>query len=90
MKKLAATIIAATSLIPTGALADHEYEERCGRYGCNEYDYDYGNRGDNSRGRERGAFSPGPFDRSPVDFSGSCISLNCSGREDRQEEQPPE
>lgn len=53
-------------LFPSTAFADHDYEdERCGRYGCNEYRHDYGNRGDNSNGRDRGAFSPDLQD-SPV------------------------
>lgn len=27
----------------------------------------------------RGSFSPGPFDRSPVDVHDNCVSLDCSG-----------
>lgn len=51
----------------------------------------YGNGNDQRRRCEegaqcRGSFSPGPFDRSPIDFSGSCISLNCSGRDRDREE----
>lgn len=52
------------------------HEEECYGDQCysQEYDYDYGNRGDNSRNRERGAFSPGPFDDSPVDaFNNACL-----------------
>lgn len=50
---------------------------------------DYGNRRNNNRGRR--SFSPGPFDRSPIDMRNACISLDCSGREpDRRDEPPPE
>lgn len=82
------------------ALISHEYDDGCwegecydeGGYGGGGQDYDQWNNEDRNRnrGRNRGAFSPGPFDRSPVDFSGSCISLNCSGRDDRGDEPPPE
>jgi hypothetical protein len=53
---------------------------------------DYGHNRRDDRNRNRGAFSPGPFDRSPVDFSNSCISLDCSGRDDgrrRRGDEPP-
>lgn len=43
---------------------------------------EYGNGNDNRRchGRGcRGSFSPGPFDRSPVDIHDNCVSLDCSG-----------
>lgn len=56
-------------------LISHE-EPRCYEGDCYEqdYQYDYGNHGDNSRNRERGAFSPGPFDDSPVDaFNNACL-----------------
>jgi hypothetical protein len=38
----------------------------------------------NARGDCRGSFSPGPFDRSPVEIHDNdvCISPNCSGRSD--------
>lgn len=59
------------------------------------YYYDEDNWGgedrNRNRGRNRGAFSPGPFDRSPIDMRNACISLDCSGREpDRGEQPPPE
>lgn len=62
---------------------------------CGEGSYsggDYGHNRRDDRNRNRGAFSPGPFDRSPVDFSDSCISLDCSGRDDgrrRRDDEPP-
>lgn len=44
---------------------------------------DYGNGNDQRRCHEsencRGSFSPGPFDRSPVDVHDNCVSLDCSG-----------
>jgi hypothetical protein len=63
---------------------DCDWEGDCGGQ---DYDQNYGSRDDRNRNRNRnrGAFSPGPFDRSPIDFSGSCISLNCSGRDDRND-----
>lgn len=51
---------------------------------------DYGHNRRDDRNRNRGAFSPGPFDRSPVDFSNSCISLDCSGRDEGRRRQPPD
>lgn len=51
---------------------------------------DYGHNRRDDRNRNRGAFSPGPFDRSPVDFSNSCISLDCSGREKNDRRRDPE
>jgi hypothetical protein len=56
---------------------------------------DYGNGNDQRRchrseGDCRGSFSPGPFDRSPIDFSNSCISLDCSGREKDDKKKPPQ
>lgn len=57
---------------------------------CGEHDYrqDYGSYDRNrNRGRNRGAFSPGPFDRSPLDFRNACISLDCSNRDKRDDQQ---
>lgn len=56
-------------------------EQECENSGC-------GN--ENSRGRNRGAFSPGPFDRSPVDFRDNCISLDCGDGNKKDEVQSPE
>lgn len=59
-----------------------------------DYDQRYGSEDDRNRNRDRdrGAFSPGPFDRSPIDFSGSCFSLDCSGQDERRrrEDETPE
>lgn len=45
---------------------------------------EYGNGNDQRkcyRGENcRGSFSPGPFDRSPVDIHDNCISLDCGNR----------
>lgn len=69
---------------------DCDWEGNCGDGSYSGGDYGHNRRDD--RNRNRGAFSPGPFDRSPIDFSDSCISLDCSGREkkDRRDEPPPE
>lgn len=65
MRKIIVIAIAAAGMFPTAAIADHE-EERCGRYGCNQYEHDYSNNDRNrNRGRDRGAFSPDLQD-SPV------------------------
>lgn len=79
-------------------LVSHEYRDGgdCEWEGdCGGQDYDQWNNEDRNRNRNRnrGAFSPGPFDRSPVDFSNSCISLDCSGRDEgrrRRDEPPPD
>lgn len=60
------------------------YDSECSNQ---DYDQDYGNRGDQSRCRGnncRGSFSPGPFDRSPVDIHDNqvCISPDCSSHND--------
>lgn len=58
------------------------------------YDQNYGSRDDRnrSRNRNRGAFSPGPFDRSPVDaFNGNTICLPGSTcySDGKKKDQPP-
>ena len=80
-------------------LINHE-QGRCYDSECSnqDYDQDYGNRGDQSRCRGnncRGSFSPGPFDRSPVDIHDNqvCISPNCSSHNDNErnpDERQPE
>lgn len=56
-----------------------------------EYEDNWGGEDRNrNRGRNRGAFSPGPFDRSPIDMRNACISLDCSGREPAPDEDQPE
>jgi len=60
------------------------------------YDQNYGSRDDRnrSRNRNRGAFSPGPFDRSPVDaFNGNTVCLpgstcNVEDRRQPKEDEP--
>lgn len=80
-----------TGYRPAGVLISHErdcWDDDCG--GQNSSGGDYGHNRRDDRNRNRGAFSPGPFDRSPVDFSNSCISLDCSGRDEgRRRGQPP-
>lgn len=54
---------------------------------------DYGNGNDQRHCHEsqncRGSFSPGPFDRSPVDIHDNCISLDCGGYEKKPGGQKP-
>jgi hypothetical protein len=78
VKRLAVGIVALTALLPTGsAWANHDdrdcdWEGNCGQQ---EYRHDYSNHDRNrNQHRDRGAFSPGPFDRSPVDaFNNLCM-----------------
>lgn len=81
----------AAVLVPTPALADHDYD--CDWRGdCSGQEYDQWNSEQrNHNGRERGAFSPGPFDDSPVDaFNGICMpGATCHYDGDRQREQQP-
>lgn len=42
--------------------------------------------GDGRNDNRRAGISPGPFDRSPVEFRDVCISLDCSGRPEEGEE----
>lgn len=69
---------------------DCDWDGDCGGYDNGDrntgYGSDYGGNRRDDRNRNRGAFSPGPFDRSPIDFSYSCISLDCSGRDKKQDE----
>lgn len=52
--------------------------------GDNDYRQDYGSEDRNrNRHRNRGAFSPGPFDRSPIEMHDVCISLDCSDGRDK-------
>lgn len=81
MKKLAVGVLVISSLLPVGsAYADHYRGDRddCNREGnCNDQRRCSG---DNCRG----SFSPGPFDRSPVDIHDNnvCISPDCSSHRD--------
>lgn len=65
-------------------LVSHEYD--CDPYyepcGGDEYEQWNSDQRNHNR-RNRGAFSPGPFEDSPVDFRNNCISLDCGGRDDR-------
>lgn len=74
-------------------LVSHEYDERprCYEDGyCDGDEYDQWNSDQrNHNRRNRGAFSPGPFDDSPIRFENVCISVDCSGRE-RRDDPPPE
>lgn len=80
MRKVStAAIIFLGCSIPSPVLADHDYRgSDCydGECYSQEYDQNYGSGDDRNRnqGRERGAFSPGPFDDSPVDaFNNLCM-----------------
>lgn len=79
MKKFASILLVGmTTFIPANvAFADHYRGDQgdCNREGnCNDQRRC---QGDNCRG----SFSPGPFDRSPVDIHDNqvCISPDCSG-----------
>lgn len=76
------------SLAPI-VLVSHEGD--CWGDECDQWSQggDYGHNRRDDRNRNRGAFSPGPFDRSPIDFSNSCISLDCSDRR-RDDDRPPD
>lgn len=78
MRRIAIVVIALMTLTPA-AYADHEYD--------GGQDYDQWNQEDENRNRNRnrGAFSPGPFEDSPIDFRDNCISLDCGGREKKDE-----
>lgn len=62
--------------------------------GGQRYDQNYGSRDDRnrSRNRNRGAFSPGPFDRSPVDaFNNLCMpGATCNYGDPKKKDQPPD
>jgi hypothetical protein len=77
-------------------LVSHDYDDGYDDGGGGGYDYDDGGQGNGNDQRKcyrgencRGSFSPGPFDRSPIDFSDSCISLDCSGREKKDDKKAP-
>jgi hypothetical protein len=77
---LAGVLWLLTGFVGAGvAWADHDgrgYErDRCYEGDCSDQEYDQWNSEQrNHNGRERGAFSPGPFDDSPVDaFNGVCM-----------------
>lgn len=73
-------------------LINHEYEgDRCYRYGdCRG---DSGNDGEYRDDNRRGGISPGPFDRSPVDFRDNRVVVcfpfsRCDAQDD--DDQPQE
>lgn len=79
-------------------LVSHErdrcYDEDCyDQGGYDGYGSDYGHNRRDDRNRNRGAFSPGPFDDSPVDaFNGNVICLpgsTCTP-DDRQRDEEPQ
>lgn len=75
-------------------VASHEYEGDCdwsGDCGDDSYRNDYSSR-DRHRNerRNRGAFSPGPFDRSPVTIIICPPGTPYCGSDGGQNDQPPE
>lgn len=92
MYRLIVIVVAAVSMWAPPAHAYYEDEPSCneGDSSCQQYDQNYGSRDDRNRNRDRnrGAFSPGPFDRSPVDIHDNnlCISPDCSqhGKEEKK------
>lgn len=85
MKKLVMGGLLVTSLLFGGTA--YSYDDRGG---------DNGNGNDqrrchNSEGDCRGSFSPGPFDRSPVDIHDNqvCISPNCSSNPPKKTDPQP-
>ena len=78
-KVLVGAISLATLLSPVPAYSYHENPQCDDGYNdCSsqEYRHDYSNHDRNrNRDRERGAFSPGPFDRSPIEFSNNTICM---------------
>lgn len=91
MKRALGFLVAGTLAFGAApAYADHE-RPRCEDGYC--YDDRDSHRNENSRGRDRGAFSPGPFDDSPVDaFNNNVVCLpgsTCHFDGDRNREQQP-
>jgi len=88
-RTMAPTSIQLVSHYEDGGYGDCEYED-CYQ-GGDGYDQDNGSDWSNrdNDNRQRRSFSPGPFDRSPIDMRNACISLDCSGRDknkDREDE----
>lgn len=61
-----------------------------GDCGDDSYHNEYGNRGDQNRRRNRGSFSPGPFDRSPVTIIICPPGTQYCGSDGGHSDQPPE
>jgi hypothetical protein len=76
------------------APAYHERDEGdcdwSGDCGDDSYHNEYGNRGDQNRRRNRGSFSPGPFDRSPVTIIICPPGTQYCGSDGGRPDQPPE
>jgi hypothetical protein len=100
--RLVAGLVLTVALLAGGASPAHaSHRDGRDRDGCydacydgdgysQDYDGQWSNEDRNrNRNRNRGAFSPGPFDRSPIDFSNSCISLDCSGRDEGGKKKEP-
>lgn len=103
MKRTTAVAVAAALVLAVPAMpaqASHQggrygdERERCyDSDGCNdqEYDQNYGSRDDRNRNRDRnrGAFSPGPFDRSPVTIIICPPGTQYCGSDGGRNDQPP-
>lgn len=88
MKKLVMGGLALSFLFPSSALAYRGDRGDCNREGnCNDQRKCEGSSGDC-----RGSFSPGPFDRSPVDIHNNqvCISPDCSTHNNGDQKKPPQ
>lgn len=74
--------IAGAGGYPPGVTRHHDRDGRGGNSGGENGNGNDQRRCHNASGDCRGSFSPGPFDRSPVDIHDNqvCISPNCSGR----------
>lgn len=84
MKRLAVILLAIGFLIPAHPASAYRERGDCNREGnCNDQ-----RRCADSGDDCRGSFSPGPFDRSPVDVHDNCISLDCNGHGKPQPSQP--
>jgi len=91
MRKIVAGMIVLGSLWGVPAYADHDYygEEYDDRNGS-------GNEGEYRDDNRRAGISPGPFDRSPVDFRNNRVTIcfpfarcDSTGGEEEQPNQPP-
>ena len=81
MRRRLIPLITTLMMFTPAAYAEHEYDQG------SEYDQWNSEEENRNRNRNRGAFSPGPFEDSPVDFRDNCISLDCGGRDKKDEPQ---
>lgn len=74
-RSLVSILIMLGVLVPVPAWADHDYyeRERCQGYDCREGGS--GNEGEYRDDNRRAGISPGPFDRSPVDFRDNRVTI---------------